>query len=352
MVVSARIDGNLQEIKRFPAGQREGVTARLKTLAGLDLGERYLPQDGRMKLTIEGKIYEIRVNLLPVALGEKLTLQLVLREEPNWSPEHIFSDPLDRRDFANLLKAPFGLIVMAGPTGSGKTTTAYTALRSLRDGGRGAIVSIEHPVGAILDGVAQIPVRPHLGLGYAEALNAVLRGDPNVIFISDDPDEGVMARILKCALTGQLVILSLHAADIGQVFQRLLDLKAPPHLLSSALSGVSAQRLVRKVCPKCAGDAKAETTELKKLGWKGKKITAREGKGCPHCNNSGFRGRAAIYEFLQPDKAFKDALQTGDMTHIRQALTKAVRRTLAAAAADLVATGVTTLAEVQRVLAG
>ncbi|HNV69502.1 MAG TPA: ATPase, T2SS/T4P/T4SS family, partial [Candidatus Ozemobacteraceae bacterium] len=247
------------------------------------------------------------------------------------------------------IASPFGLVVMAGPYGSGKTTTAYHALQQLRENGRVNLATVEAPYEMILPGVAQTHVRPHLGLTFPALLAAIERGDPDVIYVSDIPDEDTMSRVLKLALTGHLIFVTMHASSVEEVIGKLLDLKAPAHLLASALTGIMIQHLARKVCSACAHAVKLPATALKpyKLG----KVTTsgREGKGCATCNQSGYRGRMPLYEIFTPDKSFKDTMQTGDRSGIRRALQIPPRRTLAVAAAEAVAAGLTTLAELDRV---
>ncbi len=350
LVALLRVDGCLREVGRYPEEARDPLVNRVKALANLNMGERYLPQDGRILLKVNGKRVDIRVNLLPVIVGEKVTMRLIPTEDVNIAPELVFPDPGDLSEFQDLIKSPFGLVVLAGPSGSGKTTTAYCALKALHAQGVDSIVTIETPASSVLEGIAQIAIRPHFGFGIPEALNAVARADPDVIFVCEVTDEGVMAKVLKLALTGHLVFITISATGIPDVFERLLDLKAPPHLLASALTGVICQRLVRMVCKRCARPVKIDPHELKALGWKGRKASPREGKGCPDCNRSGFRGRRALYEFFRAEKSFKDRLQTGDMGLVAAFLDAFQRRTMSQTAADFVASGITTLSEVRRVL--
>lgn len=350
LLASFRIDGRLVEARRYPAALKSLLIARFKIMAHLDLGEQQLPQDGRMLLKIQGRNVDVRVNLLPTVLGEKISMQLLCQDDVRWRPEDIFPESEDRRAFLDMIGAAFGLVVICGPSGSGKTSTAYCALQTLKEKGVGAIDTIESPVAMIIEGIAQTAVRPWIGMDFSTILNAVDRSDPDVIYVGDVPDAVVLAKLVKLALTGHLVIVNLHASSIEDAFGRLLSLEIPPHLLASAISGVSVQRLVRKVCPECGRNIKLAAADLKALGKSAGPLKAREGKGCQACNQSGYRGRIAIYEFFHPDKAFKDCLQTGDRDQIRKFLAEGKRRSLAEAGARLVATGKTTLSEVQRVL--
>ncbi|NLI75732.1 MAG: Flp pilus assembly complex ATPase component TadA [Candidatus Riflebacteria bacterium] len=352
LTASCRAAGRLVDLESFSAALREPITVRVKFLAHLDLAEKWLPQDGRAQLTVAGKAIDARVNVLPVALGEKITISLLSRDPFRLTLDRLFTDPADRAAFLDLISAPAGLVIIAGPHGSGKTTTAYAALQTLHEQGK-AVTSIESPVGMIVEGVAQAPVRPHLGLDWNQLLNAFDRSDPDVLFVGEIPDAETLGRLLKIALGGRLVIASMHADDVSDVFRRLLDLQAPPHLLASAMAGVMVQRLVRKVCPDCATDARVKKTDLAALGWRGDKPRAREGKGCDRCNRSGYRGRVALYDVFRPGKTFKDILAQGHSTRLDAALAAPAapgRRTMAAAGATLVATGQTTLAELTRVL--
>ncbi len=349
LTAACRIEGKLVDLETFPVAMREPITARVKFLAHLDLAEKWLTQDGRMLLTIAGRKIDARVNCLPVALGEKLTIMLLSQEPFQVDLDRIFADPDERRAFLDLLSVPAGLVVIAGPNGSGKTTTAYAALKVLRERGM-AVTAIESTIGMIVEGVAQTPVRPHLGMSYSQLLNAAERTDPDALYVGDIPDAEVMGKLLKSALKGRLVIVHLHATSVADVIRRLLALEAPPHLLASALSGVMVQRLVRKVCPACARDAKVKKADLQALGWSSGQIKAREGEGCDQCNRSGYRGRIALYEIFSAGKAFKDALAQADAAAVGGLVRDTLTRPLPQAGADRVADGTTTLAEVRRAL--
>lgn len=346
---AARIDGRLVGLADYPESLRDAITTRVKYLAHLDLAERWLTQDGRMVMTVAGRKIDARVNCLPVALGEKITVCLLSQDSFRHTTDQLFADPADRQAFLDLLAVPGGLLVIAGPSGSGKTSTAYGAISTLRDQGR-AVTAIEFPVGMVVDGIAQTPVRPHLGMGFAELLNAADRTDCDVLFVGEIPDEAVMKKVIRFALAGRLVVVTLHATGVTDACRRLLDLGAPPHLLASAIVGVIAQRLVRGVCPHCGRAAKLARGDLAALGLRAASVRAREGAGCEHCYRSGYRGRTALYEFFTAGRDFKDCLAQGDRERIAAFLAADPRRTLFAAGAYLVANGRTTLAELQRVL--
>lgn len=349
LAAACRVEGKLVDLETFPMAMREPMIDQVKRLAHLDLGEKWLTQDGRMVLTIAGRTVDARVNCLPVALGEKLTITLLSQEPFQVDLGQIFPDPAERQAFLDLLSVPSGLVVIAGPSGSGKTTTAYAALKVLRERGL-AVTAIEPTIGMIVEGVAQAPVRPHLGMTYGQLLDAAERTDADALYVGDIPDAGVMGKVLKSALNGRLVIVHLHATSVADAVRRLLALNAPPHLLASALSGVVVQRLVRKVCPTCARDAKVKKNDLQTLGWAGGTLKAREGQGCESCNRSGYRGRLALYEIFAADKPFKDALAQADAAAVGGLVRPSLARPLPQAGAARIADGTTTLAEVRRVL--
>ncbi len=349
MRVRFRVDNVLVDGKEYGLTFKETLTSCAKYKACLDVAEHMLPQDGRMVVEIKGKSVDIRVNVLPTALGETITMRLLIQEEQQWKPEVLFPNPDDRAAFQRLINSPFGLVVIAGPHGSGKMTTAYHALQQLREKGQRNLATVEAPYEMILPGIAQTHVRPHLGLTCSALLAAIDRGDPDVIYVSDIPDEKAMDRILKLALTGHLIFVTMHASSVEEVIGKLLDLKAPPHLLASALTGVVVQQLARKVCPSCAVPARVSAAALKRYGGAGLPMKARLGKGCEKCNQSGYRGRLALYEIFTPAKTFKDTLQTGDRRAIGRALQKPPRRTLLRAGAEAVAAGTITLSELERI---
>lgn len=300
LVVRARIDGVMHELERVPKELESPLAARYKILADMDIAEKRRPQDGHFTFSFEGKRYEVRVASVGSLYGEKLTLRIIYPTGVRLGLAELGMLPEELALFQKLLLKPYGILFVTGPTGSGKTTTLYAALEKLYTKEK-TFVTIEDPVEFPLDGVTQIPVQPKIGLGFAEALRSVLRLDPDVILVGEVRDEQTLDTALRAALTGHLVLATLHANDALAAITRLLEMGAERHLLASTLMGSVAQRLVRRVCPQCAKpQALSQETRL----FFGEKAPEEEmrGEGCPFCRGTGYRGRLGLYEVYAPDR--------------------------------------------------
>lgn len=300
LVVRARIDGVMHELERVPKELESPLAARYKILADMDIAEKRRPQDGHFTFSFEGKRYEVRVASVGSLYGEKLTLRIIYPTGVRLGLAELGMLPEELALFQKLLLKPYGILFVTGPTGSGKTTTLYAALEKLYTKEK-TFVTIEDPVEFPLDGVTQIPVQPKIGLGFAEALRSVLRLDPDVILVGEVRDEQTLDTALRAALTGHLVLATLHANDALAAITRLLEMGAERHLLASTLIGSVAQRLVRRVCPQCAKpQAPSQETRL----FFGEKAPEEEmrGEGCPFCRGTGYRGRLGLYEVYAPDR--------------------------------------------------
>jgi len=300
LVVRARIDGVMHELERVPKELESPLAARYKILADMDIAEKRRPQDGHFTFSFEGKRYEVRVASVGSLYGEKLTLRIIYPTGVRLGLAELGMLPEELALFQKLLLKPYGILFVTGPTGSGKTTTLYAALEKLYTKEK-TFVTIEDPVEFPLDGVTQIPVQPKIGLGFAEALRSVLRLDPDVILVGEVRDEQTLNTALRAALTGHLVLATLHANDALAAITRLLEMGAERHLLASTLMGSVAQRLVRRVCPQCAKpQALSQETRL----FFGEKAPEEEmrGEGCPFCRGTGYRGRLGLYEVYAPDR--------------------------------------------------
>ena len=320
--VRARLDGLLSPIAALPADASLAVVSRLKILAGLDISIKRRPQDGRATLRLPDRTYALRLSTLPTRLGEKVVLRIL---DPQNS-----ALPLDRIGLADdsyvrlrrMLDAPHGLLLVTGPTGSGKTTTLYSALGALDRATRN-IITIEDPVEYRLPGITQVQVHARAGLGFATALRAILRQDPDVIMVGELRDEETVDVALQAANTGHLVLSTLHTNDAPSTVSRLLNLKAPAYLLASALVGVIAQRLVRRVCTSCGGT------------------------GCGTCRN-GYRGRTGVYEVMPMSDELRSLINTAAPDEaVRIQARREGMRLLGEDAARLVSLGITTAAEVE-----
>jgi general secretion pathway protein E len=350
--VRLRLDGVLRDMQQLGPEFRAAVVSRLKVLAGLDIAERRLPQDGRARIRLADRELDVRVSTLPALLGESVVLRL-LDGGGTSGP-----DSLDRLHLAApvlsalrpLLARSSGLLLVTGPTGSGKTTTLYAALRERSVPGV-KVVTVEDPVEYRLDGVVQLPVNTRAGFDFAAALRAILRHDPDVLLVGEMRDADTAEIAVRAALTGHLVLSTLHTTDAVSALARLRDMGVAPYLIAATLQGVLAQRLVRRVCDGC-GQWRAPSEEERALmGGASLPAQLREGHGCAACAGTGFHGRQAITELLVLDEAVREAFTRGDsISQLRSVARAHGVRSLRDDGLRLVAAGVTTVQELARVL--
>lgn len=346
--VRYRIDGVLQDAPSPPAHLAAAVVSRLKIMADLDIAERRIPQDGRIRVRVEDREVDIRVSTMPLLHGESLVLRLLDRQRGRIGLDEIGMADDTLSAFRRVIGRPNGIVLVTGPTGSGKTTTLYAAVEELRSGAE-KIVTVEDPVEYALPGVCQTPVSPKLG--FASALRALLRQDPDIILVGEVRDPETAEIALQAALTGHLVLSTLHTNDAASAITRLLDLGVADYLVASTVSAILAQRLVRKVCANCAEDIVLEPEMLRGLGAsEGQVLRGRRGRGCEACRGTGFRGRTGIYELL----AVSDELRQAIMRHRGAAELGRIgveggMRTLRQDGLQKVLAGLTTAEEVLRV---
>ncbi len=354
--VRMRRDGVLQDVQQLGSGFHAGVLSRIKVLAGLDIAERRLPQDGRARVQIDGREVDLRVSTLPALHGESLVLRLL---DSGGAQSRSLTDlgitPVVQDAWTHLVARSSGLLLVTGPTGSGKTTTLYASLAARSTPGV-KVVTVEDPVEYRLDGVVQLPVNPKAGFGFPNALRAILRHDPDVILVGEMRDLETADIAVQAALTGHLVLSTLHTTDATGAIARLTEMGVPAYLLAATLQGVLAQRLVRLTCPSCARWRALSREEQALVDGitppPDPPITrVQEGAGCVQCAQSGYRGRAAITELLVLDDALRAAFVQGLSL---EALRAAVRaRGVASLQQDgwrAVRDGRTTIAEVTRVV--
>lgn len=349
LLVRARVDGVVQELERLAKDLEAPLAARYKVLAGMDIAERRRPQDGHFTFAFEGRRYEVRVASVGTLHGEKLTLRIIYPTGVRLGLPELGMLPEELARFQKLLLRPYGILFVTGPTGSGKTTTLYAALEQLYTKEK-TFVTIEDPVEFPLEGVVQIPVQPKIGLTFAEALKSVLRLDPDVILVGEVRDGDTLDTALRAALTGHLVLATLHANDAIAAVTRLLEMGAERHLLASTLIGTVAQRLVRRVCPQCARPR--PVSEEARLFF-GEEAPEKElvGEGCPYCRGTGYRGRVGIYEVYAPDREALYRLgQVAGEEELRQLAELKGHRSLRQVGLLQVRAGVTTGHELLRVL--
>lgn len=289
-----RIDGKLQDYGFIDNGTYLSWLSRLKIVGGLDIGEKRLPQDGHLEM--ESLKADLRIATLPTTLGEKVAIRILSKEQRFLSLDKLHFLPQSAEKYKKLYTAPNGMILLTGPTGSGKTTTLYATLNELNKNNVN-IVTIEDPAEYKLVGINQVNVNLRAGLTFAKGLRSIVRQDPDIIMVGEIRDEETAAIALQAALTGHLVFSTLHTNTAIGAVSRLLDMGIPRYLLAAALRGVVGQRLVRKICPRCITTYKASAAEKELLGIDGRKnVLLSRGTGCPHCNGTGYNGRIALHE--------------------------------------------------------
>ncbi len=355
-LVRFRIDGALHQVNKLPAVVHRAVINRIKTLARLDIGEKRRPQDGRIKTEFQQKAVEFRVSTLPVAFGEKAVLRI-------FDPDIVHDDirqlgffERDQQLFEKLITRPHGIVLVTGPTGSGKTTTLYTALRRLANDDVN-ITTIEDPIEMVFERINQTAVQSSIGISFASALRTILRQDPDIIMVGEIRDLETARNAIQASLTGHLVFSTLHTNDAPSAVARLLDLGIENFLLASTLSGLIAQRLVRRVCNGCAEERPLTESELGQLGGLldvtgGGLPLVREGVGCVDCRHTGFKGRQGIFEMFEINEAVRELImQRASVDAIRAQARADGMLSLREAAVHKMLAGDTSLSEVLKVTA-
>ncbi len=348
--VRYRIDGVLHETETAPKRLQAAIISRIKIMARLNIAERRLPQDGRIQLGVGDREIDLRVSTVPTIHGESVVMRILDRTKTLTTLPDLGLDSNQLAAFRELIGKPNGIVLVTGPTGSGKTTTLYGALDELRSPEL-KIITVEDPVEYQLTGINQIPVKPKIGLSFANTLRHIVRQDPDIIMIGEIRDLETAEIAIQSALTGHLVFSTLHTNDAPSAITRLLDMGVEGFLLSSTLRGVLAQRLVRVICPECRRPDPGDTVrpELPLLGLP-QDTELFYGTGCPACGQTGFLGRHGIFEFLVINNEIRThMLKNPDAATLKTVSRKAGMRTLLEDGARKVAQGVTTVAEVLRV---
>jgi general secretion pathway protein E len=348
--VRYRVDGVLQEAPSPPAHLRAAIVSRLKIMAELDIAERRLPQDGRIRLRVNGRELDVRVSTLPTLRGESVVLRLLDRGGRRIELEGLGLAPDTLAGLLRSASRPQGVLLATGPTGSGKTTTLYALLERIRTG-REKIVSVEDPVEYELPSVTQVPVQSKGGLTFARALRSILRQDPDVLLVGEMRDPETAEICTQASLTGHLVLSTLHTNDAPSALTRLLDLGVADYLVASTVSVVLAQRLVRMVCPQCAESAPVGDVAAREMAQDGyEPVAITRGRGCGRCRRTGYRGRTGIYELLEVDEAIRaELLLRRGSGVLRQLAIEKGMRPLRVDGWRQVAAGMTTPEEVLRV---
>ena len=351
--VRFRVDGVLQEIMQPPLKLKNAITSRIKVMASLDIAERRLPQDGRIKVKVsQGREIDLRVSTLPTLFGEKVVLRILDKGGVQLDLEKLGFTGISLDHFREAIAKPYGMILVTGPTGSGKTTTLYSALSQLNNPETN-ISTAEDPVEYNLPGINQMQTHDDIGLNFAAALRSFLRQDPDVIMVGEIRDFETAEISVKAALTGHLVFSTVHTNDAPSTVNRMLNMGIEPFLIASSVNLIMAQRLARSVCPKCAEPEELSTQALIDLGVpeeEAEPITIRKGRGCSNCGDTGYRGRTALYEVMRMTDELRDlVLAGGSATELKQQAMDDGMVTLRQAGITKVRAGETTVEEVLRV---
>ena len=348
--VRYRIDGALYEKASYDITLLPAIIARLKILGGMDIAEKRKPQDGRITQVIDHKEYDIRASILPTAYGEKAVMRLALKEGLTRAKSDLGLKPDEMKVFDHILANPNGIILVTGPTGSGKSTTLYCALSELNKEDVN-IITVEDPVEANIDGINQVQVNPLAELTFASALRSILRQDPDIIMIGEIRDAETAGIAVQASITGHLVVSTLHTNSSAATITRLIDMGVESYLIADSVVGVIAQRLVRRLCPHCK-KARLATEQEKKLMYTNEEepITIYEPVGCEKCGGTGYHGRIGVYEIMEISPELKRLISRKESTEmIREQAMKQGMKPLRMSAADYVIDGTTTITEMLRV---
>lgn len=350
-IVRYRIDGVLQQVTVFPRQVHVTVVNRIKVMSRLDIAQKGLPQDGRSMVLIAGRKIDIRVSTIPTVHGEKIVMRLLFQEEKLMQLRHLGLAKYILQPYQNMVNSSGGIILVTGPTGSGKTTTLYASLAEIDNEARN-IITIEDPVEYKLSGYSQIEVKPKVGLTFANALRSVLRQDPDVIMVGEMRDTETAQIAIQSALTGHLVFSTVHTNSAPATITRLIDMGIEPFLVSSSIIGVLAQRLVRRICPDCRKSYQPHPEQLRELGIKEvsfRKLDRRffRGDGCDNCRQTGYRGRIGIHELLVMSEGVKNTiLESSDSDTIKKQGLKEKMITLRRDGVNKILHGLTTAEEI------
>lgn len=347
-----RIDGVLHEVPGPPQKLQGSIISRIKLMAGLDIAEKRLPQDGRIRVNLLGKSLDLRVSTLPGIYGESTVLRILDKASLLVDLSELGFSSNDQQKFEDIINAPNGMILVTGPTGSGKTTTLYAALNKINKPNK-KLITVEDPVEYQISGINQVQVKSQIGLTFAGGLRSMLRQAPDIIFVGEIRDLETATIAIQAALTGHLIFSTLHTNDSASAVTRLVDMGIKPYLVASTVQAILAQRLVRKICPVCKKFYTPADEELAAVGLKEKDIkgvTLYKGEGCDECSHTGFKGRLAIFELLSVTDSLRDLFfDKESSTVIKNKAREQGMRTLRQDGVDKVLAGTTTFSEIIRV---
>jgi len=350
--VRLRVDGVLYDLIKPPRNIKDAVISRLKILAELDIAEKRLPQDGRIKLRLPNKTVDMRVSTLPVLFGEKVVLRLLDKSNLQLDLEKLGFEPTSLERFIKGIESPYGMVLVTGPTGSGKSTTLYSALSRLNKVDVN-IMTAEDPVEYNLFGINQVQIKDEIGLNFAAALRSFLRQDPDIIMVGEIRDYETAEIAIKAALTGHLVLSTLHTNDAPSTINRLLNMGIEPFLVASSTVVILAQRLARRICSKCSEKVRIPAEALLSVGFRKDEIDSfvpMKGKGCDACGGTGYKGRLALYEVMTVSEGIRELILRGaNANELKRAAVEEGMITLRRSGLEKIKKGITTLEEVVRV---
>lgn len=350
-VVRFRMDGILHEYLKIPVQTYQSVVSRIKVISNLNIAEKRVPQDGRIGIRIGSKDVDVRVSVIPTVFGERVVLRLLDKSGFNLTLEDLGFSENSLNIFRSILRRPYGIVLVTGPTGAGKSTTLYASLHYIKDP-RKNIITVEDPVEYQIKGISQIQVNPKVGLTFAAGLRSILRQDPDIIMVGEIRDSETADIAIHAALTGHLVLSTLHTNDAVSSIPRLIDMGMEPFLVANSLEGVLAQRLVRKICNHCKVPYKPSEVELLELRLEPSgDYTFYRGEGCSHCLGSGYKGRIGIFEVFEADQTVKSMIaKNTDTVEITDYLRSKGFKSMFEDGVEKVLRGITTPAEVLAVI--
>ncbi|MDE5717468.1 MAG: Flp pilus assembly complex ATPase component TadA [Lachnospiraceae bacterium] len=345
-----RIDGALYEKSVYSIRLLPAIVARIKIIGGMDISEKRKPQDGRITQIVDRKEFDIRVSILPTVYGEKIVMRLTSKTALTKEKSQLGLKPEELKKFDHILKNPHGILMVTGPTGSGKSTTLYTALSELNKEDVN-IITVEDPVEANIEGINQVQVNNKANLTFASALRSILRQDPDIIMIGEIRDQETASIAVQASITGHLVVSTLHTNSAASTITRLADMGIEPYLIADSTIGVIAQRLVRRLCPECKRQKKADAEELELLQLEqDADVTIYEPCGCPRCDGTGFKGRIGVYEIMEVTQPLKSIIsKNGSAEDIKEKALEEGMNTLRMSATKYVLEGITSVQEMMRV---
>lgn len=345
-----RIDGALYEKATYSIRLLPAIVARIKIIGGMDISEKRKPQDGRITQIVDRKEFDIRVSILPTVYGEKIVMRLTSKNALTREKSQLGLKPDELKKFDHILRNPHGILLVTGPTGSGKSTTLYTALSELNKEDVN-IITVEDPVEANIDGINQVQVNTKANLTFASALRSILRQDPDIIMIGEIRDQETASIAVQASITGHLVVSTLHTNSAASTITRLADMGIEPYLIADSTIGVIAQRLVRRLCPECKKKKKADAEELELLMLEpDADVTIYEPCGCPKCDGTGFKGRIGVYEIMEVTQPLKTIIsKKGSAEDIKNKALEEGMNTLRMSATKYVMEGITSVQEMMRV---